>query len=72
MNPAETTYEIAIGARQGGTTSKEQIAFFYKKTMVAVKETRDWPDPSGHFERPPFVVQFTNLQVFSQPVRTGG
>jgi endonuclease/exonuclease/phosphatase family metal-dependent hydrolase len=52
------TYAMALSARLGRTSSKEQYAYFYKTSIVSVVATYQWPDTSDIYEREPYIVRF--------------
>lgn len=53
----QSDYDCVISARAGRTSSKEQIAVFYKDN-IDLESSEDIDDPSDIFEREPFKLVF--------------
>lgn len=55
-------YAMLVSPRLGRTSSKEQYAFIYKKSMFEVFETPIiWDDIGDRFEREPFLAMFKTI-----------
>lgn len=57
----DNQYEFIISSRTGRSTSKEQYAYVYKKTLLEVVDSFDFNDTSDVFEREPFIALFKFL-----------
>ncbi|XP_072020341.1 uncharacterized protein [Amphiura filiformis] len=55
-----TMYTYVMGARQGRTSSQEQVIYYFKPTKLTVTDAYDWDDKRDVFEREPYVVRFTS------------
>jgi deoxyribonuclease-1-like protein len=57
--------KYVISSRMGKTNSKEQYAFIYDPQKVQFLNSKEYQDPTGIFERPPFIAafKFQNNQI---------
>jgi deoxyribonuclease-1-like protein len=61
--------KYVTSSRLGKTKSKEQYAFIYDPEKVSIVSSKEYQDPTGIFERPPFIAAFkfqNNVIVFIQ------
>jgi endonuclease/exonuclease/phosphatase family metal-dependent hydrolase len=58
----QNQYDFVIGSRVGRSSSKEQYAFIYKKSLLEVISSSDFDDSSQDlFEREPLITFFRHL-----------
>ena len=49
-------YALFLSERLGRTSSKEQLAWFYRSDRITKVDAQQWEDPLDHWERPPQVT----------------
>jgi endonuclease/exonuclease/phosphatase family metal-dependent hydrolase len=59
-NSTTDDYDIIVSTRLGRTSSKEQYAFFYKRSSVSLMGCIQESDISDLFEREPYTCRFKN------------
>lgn len=59
-NSTTDDYDVIVSARLGRTSSKEQYAFFYKRSSITLMGCIQETDASDLFEREPYTCRFKN------------
>lgn len=71
LNKDTDDYSLIVGSRVGRSSSKEQHAFFYKRSLLKVIGTYETPDYYDVFEREPFNVLFQHNYSSEKFIATG-